>query len=93
MIQKTARAHRKSRSTGAAILGTRTADVEVEILHHFKAGKASIWLDDELVFDRDLRGADEQHSLFRRIEINQTANLRLPAGKHQMQVRVLSPMD
>jgi serine/threonine protein kinase len=67
-----------------------TAEVEVEILHHFKSGKASIWLDDELVFDRNLRGIDEHHALFRSIEMHQVATFRFPAGKHLLQVRVMS---
>jgi serine/threonine protein kinase len=68
-----------------------TAEVEVEILHHFKSGKASIWLDDDLVFDRNLHGIDEHHALFRSIEMHQVATFRFPAGKHLLQVRVTSP--
>jgi serine/threonine protein kinase len=68
----------------------QSAEVEVEILHHFKSGKASIWLDDELVFDRNLRGTDDRHPLFRTVEMNQVASFRFPAGKHVLQVRVVS---
>ncbi len=71
----------------------QTADVEVEILHHFKSGKASIWLDDQLVFDRNLRGIDERHPLFRTVEMNQVASFRFSAGKHLLQVRVVSPAN
>ena len=74
----------------AASEPVQSAEVEVEILHHFKSGKASIWLDDELVFDRNLRGADERHPLFRSVEMHQVASFRFPAGKHVLQVRVVS---
>jgi serine/threonine protein kinase len=71
----------------------QSAEVEVEILHHFKSGKASIWLDDELVFDRNLRGTDDRHPLFRTIEMSQVTSFHFPAGRHVLQVRVLSPAN
>ena len=70
---------------------TPTAKVQVEIQHHFNAAKASIWLDDELVFDQNLRGADQRHPLLRTVEMNQIASFQFASGKHQLQVRVVSP--
>jgi len=69
---------------------TQTAKVQVEIQHHFNAAKASIWLDDELVFDQNLRGADQRHPLLRTVEMNQIASFQFASGKHQLQVRVVS---
>ena len=72
---------------------TPTAKVQVEIQHHFNAAKASIWLDDELVFDQNLRGADQRHPLLRTVEMNQIASFQFASGKHQLQVRVVSPAN
>jgi len=72
---------------------TPTAKVQVEIQHHFNAAKASIWLDDQLVFDQNLRGADQRHPLLRTVEMNQIASFQFASGKHQLQVRVVSPAN
>jgi serine/threonine-protein kinase len=70
-----------------------SAKVQVEIQHHFNAAKASIWLDDKLISDQDLRGGDQKHSLLRTVEINQVTTFQFPAGKHWLQIRVLSPRN
>lgn len=70
-----------------------TAKVQVEIQHHFIAAKASVWLDDDLVFDQDLRGADSRHPLLRAVEMNQIQSFQLAPGKHSLQVRVVSPAN
>src|SRR5262249_44263894 len=69
-----------------------TSVVQVEIQHHFNDAKASVWLDDELVFDQELRGADDvRHPLLRAVEINQVTSFQFPPGKHYLQVRVIAP--
>ena len=65
--------------------------VQVEILHHFSGGRASIWMDDQLVFEQVLHGDDQRHPLFKTVEMNQTASFQFPAGKHLLQIRVVSP--
>jgi hypothetical protein len=67
------------------------AKVRIEILHHFNAGKASVWIDDSLVFDQDLHGDTQRHPVFRALEMNQVANLEFAPGKHTLQVRVVAP--
>jgi hypothetical protein len=67
------------------------AKVQVEIMHHFNAGRASIWLDDQLVYEQRLRGTDSRHPLFRTVEMNQTTSFELASGKHVLQIRVVSP--
>ena len=70
-----------------------TADsvkVQVEIQHHFNGAKASIWFDDKLVFDNNLRGADQRHPLLRAVEVNQVTNFRFAPGRHWLQVRIVS---
>ena len=69
------------------------AKVQVEILHHFSGGRASIWMDDQLVFEQALHGDNERHPLFKTVEMNQTASFQFPAGKHLLQIRVVSPAN
>jgi predicted Ser/Thr protein kinase len=69
------------------------AKVQVEILHHFSGGKASIWMDDQLVFEQNLHGDDSRHPLFKTVEMNQTSSFQFPAGKHLLQIRVVSPAN
>jgi serine/threonine protein kinase len=64
--------------------------VQVEIQHHFNGARASIWFDDKLVFDNNLRGADQRHPLLRAVEVNQVTNFQFAPGKHWLQVRVVS---
>jgi serine/threonine protein kinase len=69
---------------------TESAQVQVEIQHHFNQAKASVWLDDKLIFDQNLRGADQRHPLLRAVEVDQVTNFQFPPGKHRLQVRVVS---
>jgi serine/threonine protein kinase len=72
-------------------IAPQTTRVRVEILHQFASGKASIWLDQQLIMDQELRGNLQHHGLFRSVLMNETTNLQLVAGKHTFQVRVTSP--
>jgi serine/threonine protein kinase len=69
----------------------RTARIHVEILHHFAAGKASILLDNQIVLDENLHIDTSRHPLLRSLEMDQTANVEVSVGKHQVQVHVVSP--
>jgi serine/threonine protein kinase len=70
-----------------------SAKLQVEIQHHFNTATASIWLDDKLISDQHLRGGDQKHSLLHTVEINQVTSFQFPAGKHWLQIRVLSPVN
>ena len=84
--------HYKLADASPAPLQTvETANLRVEILHHFTSGKAMVWVDHQLVFDQELRGNTERHPIFRTVEMNQTANLQLAVGKHEVEVHVTSP--
>jgi len=72
-------------------IAPQTTKVRVEILHQFASGKASVWLDQQLVMDQELRGNTQHHGLFRSVLMNETASLQLVAGKHTFRVRVTSP--
>jgi serine/threonine protein kinase len=67
--------------------------VQVEIQHHFNGARASIWFDDKLIFDNNLRGADQRHPLLRAIEVDQVTNFQFAPGRHWLQVRVVSPAN
>ncbi len=87
-----------SRASSAQLRKTQSAPVEiakvqVEILHHFDAGKASIWMDNQLVFEQVLHGDDQRHPLFKTVEMNQTTPFQFPAGKHVLRIRVVSPAN
>ena len=69
------------------------AKVQVEIQHHFNGAKASIWLDDKLVFDENLRGVDQRHPLLRALEVNQVTKFQFAPGKHALQIRIVSPAN
>jgi serine/threonine protein kinase len=69
----------------------QTAKVRVEILHQFASGRASVWLDQQLVMDQELRGNTQRHGLFRLVVMNQITSLQFAPGKHSFQVRVISP--
>lgn len=67
-----------------------TAKIQLEIQHHFNNAKASLWLDDKLIMDENLRGGDQRNLLLRPVEINQVTNFQFTPGKHSLQIRVLS---
>lgn len=71
-------------------LPVQEAKMKVEILHHFPSGKASVWLDQQLIMEEDLHNTD-RHPLFRAVEMNQISKLQITPGKHELQVRVVSP--
>jgi predicted Ser/Thr protein kinase len=69
------------------------ARMQVEIEHHFPfAARASIWIDDKLMFEQQLRSvsASARHPIFRAVEMNQVSTLEVTPGKHQLQVRIVS---
>ena len=89
--------HKKSAATTAPLSANNIqkvepAKVQVEIRHRFIRAKASIWFDDELVFDHNLRGAEKKH-LLGGVEVNQVTNFQFTPGKHWFQVRVVAPAN
>jgi len=86
-------AHNQSAAASGTPETPALAKVQVEIQHHFNAANASIWLDNALVFDQPLRGADQRHPLLRVVEMNQIASFQVASGKHRLQVRIASPSN
>jgi len=69
----------------------QVARVHLEILHHFTAAKASVWMDNKIMLEENLHEDDQRHPLLRTLEMNQTANFDVSSGQHQVQIRVVTP--
>ena len=82
-----------NKSEVAVPSGQPTAKLHIEIEHQFTQARASVWLDNRLVYSRGLRSDPKKHLLFfRKVEGHESDRLQLPAGKHQLRVRVHSPL-
>jgi serine/threonine protein kinase len=70
------------------------AKLHIEINHHFTQARASMWLDNQLVYTRVLHAGSKNHMLFfRKVQGHSSDGLQLAAGKHQVRVRVQSPAE
>src|SRR5215472_670377 len=69
----------------------QVARVHLEILHHFTAAKASVWMDNKIMLEENLHEDDQRHPLLRTLKMNQTANFDVSSGQHQVQIRVVTP--
>lgn len=70
---------------------TQVARIHIEILHHFVEAKASVMLDDKVLLDDQLHSDEQRHPILRSLEMDHTARLEVPAGKHQLAVHVVTP--
>ncbi len=70
------------------------ARLEIEIEHHFVIARASVWLDDNLVYQKELQGNTKKHALvLQRTRGFDAGTVKLPAGPHTVKVRVQSGID
>src|SRR5437588_798844 len=71
------------------------ARVQIDIEHQFAKAHASVWLDNKLVYSRDLYSAAKPRLLVfrRRSHAHVSEMVQLPAGKHRMRVRLQSVSD
>jgi serine/threonine protein kinase len=70
------------------------ARLEIEIQHHFVIARASVWLDNNLVYQRELQGTTTKHALvLQRTQGFDAGTVKLPAGAHTVKVRVQSGAD
>jgi serine/threonine-protein kinase len=70
------------------------ARLEIEIKHHFVIARASVWLDNNLVYQRELKGTTKKRALILQRTLGFDAGtLKLPAGPHTVKVRVQSGID
>jgi serine/threonine protein kinase len=69
------------------------AKLHIEIDHQFTQARASMWLDNQPVYSRVLHADPKNHMLFfRKVQGHESDGVQLPAGKHQLRVRVQSPL-
>jgi serine/threonine protein kinase len=70
------------------------ASLEIEIRHHFVIARASVWIDDNLIFEKELEGVTKKHALvFQRTKGLDTDTIKVPAGSHTVKIRVQSGSD
>jgi serine/threonine protein kinase len=68
--------------------------LQIQIQHGFSEGRASVWLDNRLVYTHSLHGAAKSHALvFRRVEGRQSETIAVPTGEHKIRVRIQSAAD
>lgn len=68
-----------------------TAELHLEIEHPFLEAHASLWLDSHLVYTQALHADSKNHLLvFRKTVGHESHDVELPAGKHEVRVRVQS---
>jgi serine/threonine protein kinase len=68
--------------------------LQLQIQHHFVEARASVWLDDRLLYTHSLHGDTKTHALmFRRVEGLQSASIGVSPGKHTFRVRIQSVAD
>jgi len=67
------------------------ANMQIEIQHPFAEGDITIWLDNRAVYSRLLHGETTKRRLiFRQVRGYRTDSIRVPAGPHEIHVRVHS---
>jgi hypothetical protein len=70
------------------------ATLRIEINHHFIAARASVWLDNDLVYAHSLRGEPKRRGLiFRKVDGYQFEAVRVATGRHNVRVRIRSAAD
>jgi serine/threonine protein kinase len=68
--------------------------LQIQIQHRFTEGRASVWLDNRLVYTHPLHGEIKSHALvFRRVEGCQSETIGVPTGEHKVRVRIQSAAD
>ena len=68
-----------------------TAELDLEIEHPFTEARASLWLDNQLVYTQVLHADPKNHLLvFRKTQGHESHKIELRSGKHLVKVRVQS---
>jgi serine/threonine protein kinase len=83
-----------SHKSNSASPSPTNGTLEIQIQHHFSDARASVWLDNRLVYNSSLHGTTKSHALvFRRVEGRQSGTIKVPSGKHSLRVRIQSAAD
>jgi serine/threonine protein kinase len=71
-----------------------TTKLRIEITHDFAEAELSVWSDSKLVYSQTLQGENKTHAIvFRRVQGSESDSVWIPAGNHQLKVRVQSAND
>jgi serine/threonine protein kinase len=88
---------RRTPSQSAKVTGTTvtaTTKLRIEITHDFAKAEISVWSDSRLVYSQTLQGENKKRALvFRKVQGSESDSVWIPAGKHQVKVRVQSASD
>ena len=80
----------------AASVATVPANImlRIEIEHHFTDATASVWVDNNLIYQQSLRGEAQRRALLiKKVVGHESEVVQAPAGHHQVRVRVQSAAD
>ncbi|MGD0215390.1 MAG: protein kinase [Terriglobales bacterium] len=78
-------------SSPAVSTATPPAMLELEVDHKFAEGQLSIWVDDQLTYQRRLEGTDKKRLVvFHHVEGHELHAMQVSAGKHSIRVQVTS---
>lgn len=83
-------------SAKAASVATAPANImlRIEIEHHFTDATASVWVDNNLIYQQSLRGEAQRRALLiKKVVGHESEVVQAPAGHHQVRVRVQSAAD
>jgi serine/threonine protein kinase len=69
-----------------------TSIMQVEIDHPFKDVSVTIWLDTQVVYQKDLHGETKSRAvLFRQVQGHQSDSIPVASGKHQLRIHAQTP--
>ncbi len=85
-----ARLHASSATLQPAPLATSIMQVEID--HPFKDVSVTIWLDQQVVYQKDLHGETKSRAVvFRQVQGHQSDSIPVASGKHQLRVHAETP--
>ena len=68
--------------------------LQIEVEHHFTDARASVWLDNRLIYTKSLHVEKQRRTFqFRAVTAHQFDAIKVPSGIHQVRVRVHSAAD
>jgi serine/threonine protein kinase len=80
--------------TAAAAPAISSALLDIQVDHKFAEAHLTIWVDDRMTYTHLLAGADKKRLVvFHKVQGHEFHAMQVPPGKHQLRVRVESPVD
>jgi serine/threonine-protein kinase len=68
--------------------------LDIQVDHKFAEAHLTIWVDDQMTYTHLLEGADKKRLVvFHTVQAHEFHAMQVPLGKHQLRVRVESPVD